>query len=476
MRAAHSLPLRRLLAAALLIAAPASGQLRREGPASLTDGEFWRIFTTMSEQGGTFPSENFVSNEMTFQHVIPTLQKTVRPDGVYLGVGPEQNFTYIANLKPRLAIIFDIRRQNAMAHLMYKAMFELSPTRGEFVSRLFSRPLAARVAASARVDDLFAVTTAAARSDSAFIANQRAVFTQLVDKHRFALTPGDSAAIEHLLGTFYEAGPDINYAYRPGRLGTSMSTYPTYGMLQTRTNADSVQMAFLATEENYRAVRDMHVRNLIVPVVGDFAGPKAIRAVGDYLRERSLTVQAFYLSNVEQYLFSNHVADRFYQNVATLPIDSTSMFIRSVAPGGMGGRMVFSSQGSVSFGTGTSRVIIGNGAMNSYMRYDSAGTVWIRTTKDSAGMLVSHLYKDSLGVTTLQRTDSGRSAVSGVIPMPNTQSSPSPAVPFSRQYALGISSLTSGIASIGKTLDAFNAGTVTRYQDIIAMTKVDGWK
>ena len=128
---------------------PSTAQLTRSIPASLTDREFWDFFTTMSEEGGSFPSENFVSNEQTYQHVIPTLKRTVTPGGVYLGVGPEQNFTYIANLKPRMAVIFDIRRQNAMAHLMYKALFEMSPTRADFVSHLFSRPMPASLGASA---------------------------------------------------------------------------------------------------------------------------------------------------------------------------------------------------------------------------------------------------------------------------------------------------------------------------------------
>src|SRR5689334_20449217 len=164
MRKVSSLPFR-VAFALLCLAATAGAQLTRSGASALTDTEFWQIFSKMSENGGSFPSENLVSNEVSFQYPIPTLQKTVRTDGVYLGVGPEQNFTYIANLKPRLAIIFDIRRQNAMAHLMYKSLFEMSPTRGDFVSRLFSRPLAGRVAPTAKVDDLFAVATAAERSD-----------------------------------------------------------------------------------------------------------------------------------------------------------------------------------------------------------------------------------------------------------------------------------------------------------------------
>jgi hypothetical protein len=472
MRRASPLPSFRAVIALLVFASSASAQLRREAGAGLTDTEFWRIFSKMSEPGGSFPSENFVSNEVTYQHVIPALQKAVRPGGVYLGVGPEQNFTYIANLKPRLAIIFDIRRQNAMAHLTYKAMFEMSPTRADFVSRLFSRPVASRVATTVNVDDLFAVTAGAPRSDSAFDANQHAVFANLVGKHHFVLTPGDSAGIEHLLEVFYEAGPDLNYGYRPGRPGMA-SPYPSYELLQTRANADSVQMAFLASEENYRVVRDMHLRNLIVPVVGDFAGPTAIRSVGEYLKQRGLTVEAFYLSNVEQYHFQDGVADRFYQNVATLPVDSTSMFIRSVPPGGAGATIM----GSGSLSVSSARIMISSGSNMSVRIVDSAGFRWMRTTQDSGGLRVSRLYRDSLGVLSLLQTDSTR--ITTAVPMPNFFP-PSPGGFYSRPGAaravVGAGLLASGIASISRTLDAFHAGGAATYQDIIAMTRLDGWK
>ena len=82
MRKATSLPLFRVAVALLVFAASAGAQLRREAGAALTDAEFWQIFSTMSEPGGSFSSENFVSNEVSFQYPIPTLQKTVRPDGV----------------------------------------------------------------------------------------------------------------------------------------------------------------------------------------------------------------------------------------------------------------------------------------------------------------------------------------------------------------------------------------------------------
>ena len=94
----------------------------------------------LSGAGGFFRSENLVSNEHTYQYVIPALKKAVLPGGIYLGVAPDQNFTYMAAIRPRMAFILDIRRGNLLEHLMYKALFELSVDRADFVSRLFSKP------------------------------------------------------------------------------------------------------------------------------------------------------------------------------------------------------------------------------------------------------------------------------------------------------------------------------------------------
>ena len=108
-------------------------------PTRLADKEFWKLMSDCPEPNGNFRSDNLVSNEMRYQYVIPELVQDTRPGGVYLGVGPEQNFTYIAALRPRLAFILDIRRGNVDLHLMYKALFELSADRADFVSRLLSR-------------------------------------------------------------------------------------------------------------------------------------------------------------------------------------------------------------------------------------------------------------------------------------------------------------------------------------------------
>src|SRR6476659_7628937 len=108
-------------------------------PAQIDDQTFWQLVSDLSEPGGSFRSDNFVSNERQFQWVLSELEKGRSPGGVYLGVGPDQNFTYLVALKPKIAFIIDIRRQNMLEHLMYKALIEMSPTRDEFLSRLFSR-------------------------------------------------------------------------------------------------------------------------------------------------------------------------------------------------------------------------------------------------------------------------------------------------------------------------------------------------
>src|ERR1700756_4762598 len=124
-------------------------------PLQLSDQAFWSMVTDFSETGGYFRSDNFVSNETTFQYVIKDLKKT-KPGGVYLGVGPDQNFTYIVALQPRPAVIFDIRRQNAMQHLMYKALIETSQDRAEFLSKLFSRKRPANLGVKSTSEELFA--------------------------------------------------------------------------------------------------------------------------------------------------------------------------------------------------------------------------------------------------------------------------------------------------------------------------------
>jgi hypothetical protein len=329
-----------IAATSLLLLATPSFKGAEVLPAEISDEVFWKMVVDMSEPDGSFQFENFLSNELGYQWVIPRLLEVSRPGGAgsagsaYLGVAPEQNFTYIAALKPKIAFIIDIRRQNMIELLMYKAVFELSETRADFLSRLFARKRPEGLTETSTAMDLFESYRQVRRDPEIERRTVEEMKDLLVRNHKFALRPGDLSgfsSIEYVYSVFAAAGPYLDYS--TGGRGAGVNN-PTYEDLMEVDDGSGQLRSYLANEENYRFVRDMERKNLIVPLVGDFAGPKTIRSVGQYLKDRGATVAAFYLSNVEQYLFNDDRAPDFYENVAMLPLDSTSMFIRSFSGGG----------------------------------------------------------------------------------------------------------------------------------------------
>jgi hypothetical protein len=320
--------------AAQLLAVSTSGRAADTLPAQLTDSEFWKLATEFSEPDGTFRSDNLLSNESYFQFVIPPLMQVAKPGNVYMGVGPEQNFTYIAALKPKMVFILDIRRGNLDLHLMYKALFEMSENRADFVFRLFARKRPDGIGPESSVEQIFRAVETAPTSNELYAENLQAIKDHLIKKHGFALSENDLGGIEWVYSNFQRYGPYINYG-SSGRGGFGGNGV-TYADLMTANDGKGTSRSYLATEENFNILKSLEAKNLIVPVVGNFAGPKAIRAVGKYLKEKQATIQAFYLSNVEMYLEQDGIWNDFCLNVATLPLDPASTFIRSIRGGRYG--------------------------------------------------------------------------------------------------------------------------------------------
>src|SRR5437868_10987621 len=94
----------------------------------------------LSEPGGFFDTDNLISNERSYLHVVPALRESGMSGGAYIGVGPDQNFSYIAQAKPAIAFIVDLRRDNLLLHLLFKALFSMAETRLDYLSLLFGRP------------------------------------------------------------------------------------------------------------------------------------------------------------------------------------------------------------------------------------------------------------------------------------------------------------------------------------------------
>jgi hypothetical protein len=298
-------------------------------PMRLTDQEFWKLSSDASEPDGTFHSENLVSNEIRFQTVIPQLVDAAVPGRAYVGVGSEQNFTYIAATKPALAIIVDIRRGNLDLHLIYKALFEMSANRVEFVSRVFSREKPAGLTATSTAADIFAAFRRAAPSRALYEQNLKEIKSALQTKHAFPLSKGDLDGIDFVYRNWFEQGPEIRYQLNGGGGGN----FPTYAELMMGSDGAGRNRSYLASEDSFRLVKDLQTRNMIVPIVGNFGGPKAIRTVAAWLKQKETIVSTFYTSNVEQYLRQDGIFGNFCASAATLPLDAKSVFVRSARAG-----------------------------------------------------------------------------------------------------------------------------------------------
>jgi hypothetical protein len=246
--------------------------------------------------------------------------------GVYIGVGPEQNFSYIARLRPAMAFIIDIRRENRNLHLLYKALFELSSDRADFVSRLFSRPRPAGVPPNASIEEIFRLYERVPASPDEYSRNATLVRERLLTTHHFALSQADLDWIDRVFRAFYADGPAIQFW--GSRQADTVE--PSYRQLMTAEDATGQRRGFLATDEGFMFVRDLQSRNVIVPLVGDFGGPGAIRRVGDYVREHTDVVRAFYGSNVGVYLTTQQTR-AFCSNLAALPAAPGAWFIESDA-------------------------------------------------------------------------------------------------------------------------------------------------
>lgn len=318
-----------LLLVAGIVAGPFAVAQQTSLPDRLSDADFWSLASSLSEPGGYFRIvDNFTSNENEIGRLFPRVAALGSPGGVYIGVGPEQNLTYIAALRPAMAFIVDIRRQAAIQHLMFKAAFELSKDRADFISMLFAKPKPAGIDSKATIQQIWEAFDKVA-SDAKLAAKNHAAMVDRLKTQGITLTMDESDQLDLVLSAFAEYGPGIttNSGNR-GRGGNSASFEDLTGW---SFDESGHPQSFLSTDENYQFVKTLQEKNLLIPVTGDFGGPKALRAIGKYLHEHNGIVRAFYVSNVEQYLFMDGKSTEFYDNVATLPLNDDSVFIRPYA-------------------------------------------------------------------------------------------------------------------------------------------------
>ncbi len=304
-------------------------QTEAEEVPTLADQEFERLSLQLSEEPGYFDTDNLISNEISYQPVLPRLKEITRAGQVYLGVGPDQNFTYIVQVRPATAIIIDLRRDNLLQHLFFKQVIEASKDRWQYLSLLFGKesPQDFRPDPSADVNRLVQHFRSLSSDQDFFEQNFLKIWSSIQRRFPRLTREEDRDTFHAIAATFFKENLQLkfrSYGRRP------RPHYPTYEQLMTQTDSSGEMRNYLNSENDFKFLRKMQLENRIVPVIGDLAGQKAMRNVGEYLKKQGSVVSAFYVSNVEFYLSVDGRFPLFVENVRNLPIDENSVLIRSV--------------------------------------------------------------------------------------------------------------------------------------------------
>lgn len=295
--------------------------------AAVQDTAFAGLVARLSEPGGYFSSDNLVSNEASYLHVLGKMREMGVEGGAYIGVGPDQNFTYIARLRPEIAFMLDIRRDNLLHHLMLKALFEKARNRVEYLCLLTGRKSPSDLSRwdDASIQEIVEYIDVMPPDSSAFESAVEHIRTA-VPRYGVPVSEADFATLRRFHEEFRRWGLDIRYS---NRFGVPLWNMPAYRQLLLETDLEGARLNYLADAKSFAYLKEMQERNRIIPVVGDLAGDHALSAIGREIGDRGLTLSAFYISNVEQYLMRDGIFDRFATNVAGLPFDDRSVIIRS---------------------------------------------------------------------------------------------------------------------------------------------------
>lgn len=279
---------------------------------------FGRVVERLSEPTNAPWGDNFVSNEDSYPRIAADLARHAPKAAVYVGVGPDQNFTLIAHAKPSLAFIADYRRRNLLVHLLHKALITLSTDRVAYLSRMTAR--VPRVLGPKRNGPELANAFSEAPLDRSRLERESAEVVSLTRPLDVVREEewDDLARIQARI-----AGPGVNVRF------LALPIYPTLGRMMGTSDANGGPAHFLALEATFQTVRTLQATDRVIPIVADLSGGVALVRLGDWLRDRGLQVGVFYVSDVEFFLLRAMRLEAYVANLGRLPWAEGALIVRS---------------------------------------------------------------------------------------------------------------------------------------------------
>ncbi|MBS1790912.1 MAG: hypothetical protein JST85_24585 [Acidobacteria bacterium] len=301
---------------------------------SLTVEQFAALSQKLSEPNGYFDTDNLISNETSYLHIMGKMRQMKINGGAFIGVGPDQSFSYIAQIRPNIAFMVDIRHDNLLQHLLFKALFESARNRIEYLCLFFGKPVPADLKSwdARNIQDIVAYIDKTPKDTKLFDATHAALRAK-IKSYGIKISDSEIETIKRMHTEFFTSGLDLKFTSH-GR--GSRYYYPNYRDLLLEKDLTGKQCNYLVSEDDFRSLKSLQERNLVIPVTGNLAGDHALKSIAAYLNERREKVSAFYTSNVEFYLMRGDDFDHFAANVKALPRDANSLIIRSYFNGTWG--------------------------------------------------------------------------------------------------------------------------------------------
>lgn len=268
--------------------------------------------------------EYLVSNETGYLDVVESLSRTTKPGSVYIGVGPDQNYTYIAATGAEFSFIIDQRAENQYLHFLFKAIFELASNRVSYLQLLFSRPLGIEIGKRSSLSQIVALIDRTDGCELLYRTNLSNI-VELIQIYQKAVPVLEIERIKEIYRNFFERSLDLtSRILSTTSHGTSYPTYREF-LLRSRPTASN----FLDNDEYFQYVKAKHLKNQIVPITGDLSGDKTLSALSDFCRSRDLLVDTVYISNVDYRLVNANLLELLVRNLELLPRTKDCLLVRS---------------------------------------------------------------------------------------------------------------------------------------------------
>ena len=224
-------------------------------------------------------------------------------------------------------------RQSRSAPDVQGAVRAVGGSRRFRVAAVFPQAAGRSSTATRRAAQIFAAYAQVEPSDDLYQRNLRDIQRQLASRHAFALTADDVKGVEHVYGAFFQYGPAIQYSSNEG-LGAGLPADLRRSDARDRYERPDAR---ISDERRGVRLRQGAARAGTWWCRSSATSParKPFAPSASTLKRRESTVSVFYLSNVEQYLRLQRSWNTFCANVAALPLDDMSTFVRA----GHGGRV-----------------------------------------------------------------------------------------------------------------------------------------